>query len=422
MNAACRAVPELRAVVIDGSSAELQATIMQCREAGIIVNGWADCGAGALELIESLPSPPDLVVMELDLPDMDGADLLQALSMLQPGLRVIIASRHSPRLQDAALTLAATLGLEALAALPKPLDVQALQDAVLACEPASARNAVAARPRCDASAPSPKAGEILNGLQNRQFELYYQPKTSLYDGSLRGAEALIRWRHPQHGLLSPACFLPQTEAAGMIDVLTVEVVRMALADWRGWYAAGFSLPLSINLSPTSLADSHLAEQLINTVNAANVPPRAITFEIIEHEEIADLSTALRILIKLRMHGFGLSLDDFGAGHASMLQLSRLPFTEMKLDRRLIHGASKRPHMEPLLRHAIASAREIGVTTVAEGIEMEQDRSLMRRLGCDLAQGYLIARPMPAAALPLWREKSAAAGKISGTGMVIQLRP
>jgi EAL domain-containing protein (putative c-di-GMP-specific phosphodiesterase class I) len=411
------AAQALRAVVVDGSRVELEATIAQCRQSGIIVNAWAGCGAGALELVESLPSPPDLVIMELDLPDMDGADLLQALSMLEPGLPIIITSHHSPRLQDAALTLATTLGLHPLAALPKPLHMPALQVAI---ERYTASDVTP--PQRYHSTPSPDASEIIDALKARQFELYYQPKTCPLDGSLRGAEALIRWRHPQHGLLSPASFLPQTEAANLVDVLTMEVLRIALHDWRQWHEDGLSLPLSINLSPLSLADPHLAEQLIKAVNDANVPPRAITFEIIEHEEIADLATALRILIKLRMHGFGLALDDYGAGHASMLQLSRFPFTELKLDRRLIHGAHKRPHMQPLLRHAIASAREIGVTTVAEGIEMEQDRQLLRELGCDQAQGYLIARPMPAAALPLWREKSATTGKIAGTGTVIQLRP
>ena len=421
-------VVALRAVVVDASGSELENAIAQCRQAGIIVNGWSDSGAGALELIESLPIAPDLVIMELDLPDMDGADLLQALSMLEPGLAIIITSRHSPRLQDAALTLAATLGLEALAALPKPLHATALRKAAVNCRPAAARAAellaqgTGAHAQCDSIGPQPDAGAILAGLQARQFELYYQPKTSLRDGALRGAEALIRWRHPGLGLLSPACFLPQAEAANLVDILTVEVLRIALDDWRIWQAAGLSLPLSINLSPLSLADPHLAEQLIQAVNEANVPPRAIIFEIIEHEEISDLATALRILIKLRLHGFGLALDDFGAGHASMLQLSRFPFTELKLDRRLIHGAYQRPHMHSLLRHAIASAHELGVTTVAEGIEMEQDRQLLRELGCEQAQGYLIARPMPAAALPLWHEKSATAGKIAGAGTVIRLRP
>ena len=169
---------------------------------------------------------------------------------------------------------------------------------------------------------------------------------------------------------------------------------MALRDWHGWNRAGLALPMSVNLSPLSLTDPHLASQLIAAVSAACVPPSYLTFEIVEHEEIADLATALRILIKLRLHGFGLSLDDYGAGHASMLQLSRYPFNELKLDRRLVHRASERPHMRPLLRNTIAAARAINVLTVAEGIETEADRGLMLDLGCDLAQGYLIGKPKP----------------------------
>lgn len=426
MIAADPGVQALRAVVIDGSGAELEAAIARCREAGIVVNGWADCAAGGLELIESLPAPPDLVIMELDLPDLDGPALLQALSMLEPGLRIIVASRHNARLHDAVLTLAATLGLDALAALPKPLTAEALRNATSGCRPTAIRASAAsdsmpnARSCRAAASPLPTASDILRALQQRQFELYYQPKTCLLEGVLRGAEALIRWRHPQQGLLSPACFLPQTEAAGLVDLLTMEVLRIALNDWRHWHANGLSLPISINLSPLSLTDPHLAQQLIQAVNDANVPPRAITFEIIEHEEIADLAAALRILITLRMHGFGLALDDYGAGHASLLQLSRFPFNELKLDRRLIHGAHRRQHMHVLLRHAIASGKELGVTTVAEGIEMEQDRQLLRQLGCDQAQGYLIARPMPPAALPLWRENPAHA--VSTGGTVLKLRP
>jgi EAL domain-containing protein (putative c-di-GMP-specific phosphodiesterase class I) len=261
-------------------------------------------------------------------------------------------------------------------------------------------------------APAPDAERLSTALNSHQFELHYQPKIALLDGSLKGAEALVRWRHPVHGLLPPCGFLPHIEAAGMMDLLTMEVMRLALADWRGWNAAGMALPLAINLSPLSLSDPHLAGQLIAMADAAGVPPHCIAFEITEQAEIADLATALRILIKLRLHGFGLSLDDYGAGHASMLQLSRYPFNELKLDRRLVHRASERPHMRPLLRNTIAAARAINVLTVAEGIETEADRGLMLDLGCDLAQGYLVARPMPAAALPSWSAANAASWDFS----------
>jgi EAL domain-containing protein (putative c-di-GMP-specific phosphodiesterase class I)/FixJ family two-component response regulator len=399
--------PMLRAVVIDGSASEREHTMAACQRAGLHVNGWADCGNAGLELIESLPAAPDLVIIDLRLPDMDGADLILALSMLERDVSIIICSDVDTRVQDAALTLAETLGMPALAALHKPLDPEALRIATLACVPAAQRAADRAVSSARSAAMfAPDADEILEAQTRHQFELHYQPKVALESHALQGAEALLRWRHPRHGLLSPGCFLPQAEAAGLVDTLTVTVLSLALRDWRGWQAAGLTLPLSINLSPLSLSDPHLAGQLIAAVADARVPPSAITFEITEHAEVSDVAVALRVLIKLRLHGFGLSLDDYGAGHASMLQLARIPFTELKLDRRLVHGASSRPHLPPLLRSAIAAARSMGVTTVAEGIEKAQDWRLLRALGCDLAQGYLVAKPMPAAELLAWRPSAA----------------
>ncbi|NGZ83672.1 EAL domain-containing response regulator [Duganella aceris] len=420
--------PGLRAVVIDADADDREYTLALCRRLGIIVNGWADSAAAGLELIESLPAPPDLAIIDLHLPDMDGADLILTLSMLERDISIAICSRACARLQDAALTLAVTLGLPPLGAIPKPLQPQALQAAVQACVPAAARAHMPLRPApAPDAAPPPDGERLLAALTAHQFELHYQPKIALRNGTLQGVEALVRWRHPLHGLLMPNAFLPHTEAAGLIDLLTMEVVNLALADWRGWNAIGLTLPLAINLSPLSLSDPHLAGQLIAATAAAGVPPEHITFEITEQAEIADLATALRILIKLRLHGFGLSLDDYGAGHASLLQLSRFPFNELKLDRRLVHRAAERPHMRPLLRNTIAAARELKVVTVAEGIETQQDRRLMLELGCDLAQGYLVGRPMPAAALPSWSAGNAAAaseagGEFTGKGKVVQLRP
>jgi EAL domain-containing protein (putative c-di-GMP-specific phosphodiesterase class I) len=428
MKNASSKIAGLRAVVIDADAGDREHTLALCRQLGIIVNGWADSAAAGLELIESLPAAPDLAIIDLHLPDMDGADLILTLSMLERDVAIAICSKACARLQDAALSLAAELGLPTLSAMPKPLQAQALQAAAQACIPAAVR-ASTPKPAAPSFAdmPPPDAERLLTALKARQFELHYQPKVALRDGGLKGVEALVRWRHPVHGLLPPGRFLPQTEAAGLVDMLTMEIVHLALADWRGWNATGLALPLAINLSPLSLGDPHLAGQLIAAAAIAGVPSHHITFEITEQAEIADLATALRILIKLRLHGFGLSLDDYGAGHASMLQLSRFPFTELKLDRRLVHRASERAHMRPLLRSTIAAAREMHVTTVAEGIELEPDRQLMLELGCDLAQGYLVARPMPAAALPSWSAANAAAaldaaGKVTATGTIIQLRP
>lgn len=393
-------------VVIDGDRRACDATIALCRQCGLRVNGWAHDGAAGLELIESLPAAPDLVILELHLPDMDGADLLLALSLLAPATSVVICSAACERIQDAALTLAATLGLRALGAVPKPAPAATLLAALGDCGRTGASALAAPRKQAPRAAPVLAAAHVRDALRSGQFELHYQPKVALPDpqwqrAPLQGAEALLRWRVPGRGLLAPCSFLPQVEAMGMMEQVTMEVMRLALRDWQAWRSAGLVLPLSVNLSPLSLTDPHLASQLIDAVAQACVPPAYLTFEVVEHAEVADLATALRVLIKLRLHGFGLSLDDYGAGHASMLRLARFPFTELKLDRQLVHQAWQRPHLKPLLRHAIATARELGVTSVAEGIETVEDMALLRELGCDQAQGYLVARPMPAMTMPGW---------------------
>ena len=409
----------LRVVVIDGDRRACEATIALCRQCGVRVNGWAHDGTTGLELVESLPAAPDLVILDLHLPDMDGAALLLALSMLAPATRVVICSAVCERIQDAALTLATTLGLRALGAVPKPAQAPALLAALRACTHDGP--AMPPPPRRDAphtrTALAVDAAQVHDAIRSGQFELHYQPKVALQGAGtpLQGAEALLRWRLPGQGLLAPCAFLPQVEAAGMMDQVTMEVVRLAL-------------PLSINLSPLSLTDPHLASELIAAVARACIPPTYLTFEIIEYAEVTDLATALRMLIKLRLHGFGLSLDDYGAGHASMLRLARFPFSELKLDRQLVHGAWQRPHVKPLLRHAIATARELGVTSVAEGIETVEDMTLLRELGCDQAQGYLVARPMPAEAMPGWhldRLRASAHAPVlrqeATQGRVLQLR-
>ncbi|OFA09284.1 EAL domain-containing response regulator [Duganella phyllosphaerae] len=391
----------LRVIVIDGDRRACDATIALCRQSGLRVNGWAHDGATGLELIESLPAAPDLVILELRLPDMDGADLLLALSMLAPATSVVICSAVCEQIQDSALTLATTLGLRALGAVRKPAQAAALLAAIGDCARAGPTGLPAPRKEAPLILPVLAAAHVRDAIRHSEFELHYQPKVAVYDGALQGAEALLRWRVPDRSLLAPGSFLAQIEAMGMMDQVTMEVMRLALRDWQAWSRAGLALPLSVNLSPLSLTDPHLARQLIDAVAQACVPPAYLTFEVVEHAEVADLATALRVLIKLRLHGFGLSLDDYGAGHASMLRLARFPFSELKLDRQLVHQAWQRPHLKPLLRHAIATARELGVTSVAEGIETPEDLALLRELGCDQAQGYLVARPMPAEAMPGW---------------------
>jgi EAL domain-containing protein (putative c-di-GMP-specific phosphodiesterase class I) len=399
MRSRTSALPRRVAVII-GHGRERGHVPALCRQLGLSVIGYAGSGGAGLELIESLPEAPGLIIVDAGVPDMDIADLVESLAMLECDASLIVHGIECPRIQDTVVMLAGALGMGPSAAAPAPLSLEALRAAVADIELANTRAGPSRRG--SNAPPALDAVAIRNGLLGGEFELHYQPKISLADYSLHGAEALLRWRHPRDGMLSPASFLAQAEEGGLVELLTMKVLHMALADCVTWKAMGFPLPVSVNLSPLALTNPHLAEQIIDAVRGSGLPPSAITFEITEYTEIADLGVALRILLKLRLHGHCLSLDDYGAGHGSILQLSRIPFSELKIDQRLVHNAWKRAHLRPLLRQAIESARELGIVSVAEGIECRHDWEFMRSLGCDLAQGYLIARPMPAGLLPAWR--------------------
>jgi EAL domain-containing protein (putative c-di-GMP-specific phosphodiesterase class I) len=383
----------LHVLVLDDDPVARARTIAACRQLGMQVEHVVDTAAAALDLLEALPRMPDLAMVEPHLADMDAADFIQSLAMVAPDVRLVVCSRLDPRLADAACSLARALGLHVIGALVRPLQAEDLARVLAAPDgPRAAASQHAALPL------AADAAELLRALRRHEFELHYQPKFALGDMRPCGAEALLRWRHPDHGLLLPGRFLPQVRAARLLDPLTLEVLVLALEDWRGWNARGAALPLSLNLSPGLLTDPHLAARLIDIVEDAGVPAGALTFEITEDVELVDAAAALRVLIKLRLSGFGLSLDDYGTGFSSMERLACIPFTEIKIDRTLVHGAWARPHLQTLLRSAIGMAGALGIDAVAEGVEEAADLDVLRRLGCHQAQGFHLARPMPAADL------------------------
>lgn len=375
-------------------------------EAGLTVVGTAATGQAGLEMIDSFPATPHLLLVDTTLPDMDVPDFLLALSQRTWSANVVFYGIECPRTNDTVQTLASSLALPACIGLTGAWGAADLSAAIGEIGEANRRALEAPR---ISTVPTPvlDADAIRCGLLRGEFELYYQPKIRLSDGSLQGAEALLRWNHPQSGLLSPSSFLHIAESDGLSELLTMTVLNLALADLQKWSAMGRSFRISINFSPLALENPHLADQIVETIRGSGIKPACIAFEITEYSEIGNLSAALRNVLKLRLNGHDLSLDDFGAGHASILQLSRIPFSELKADQKLVRGAWSRPHLKPLLRLAVESAMELEIASVAEGIESRADLDFVRALGFDMGQGFYIGRPMQAHLLPAWRFASSA---------------
>jgi diguanylate cyclase (GGDEF)-like protein len=231
-----------------------------------------------------------------------------------------------------------------------------------------------------------------------QLRLHYQPKVDARSGGLVGAEALVRWQHPQHGLMLPGQFIPLAEESGLIAPLTDWVLRTACESLRRWTDQGLHvLPLSINLPASSLADARLPDQLSGLMRQYRLCPACLMLELTETMVMRDVEAAIGVLDGLRNMGFGLALDDFGTGHASLSHLKRLPMSELKIDRSFVTDVARGGRDAALAAAIITLGSELGLQVVAEGVETQEQSDFLIARGCALQQGYLFSRPMPQAA-------------------------
>jgi diguanylate cyclase (GGDEF)-like protein len=237
--------------------------------------------------------------------------------------------------------------------------------------------------------------ELRHAVGNGEIEVHYQPKASFATGEISGVEALVRWRHPTRGLLAPAAFLSAAERTGMFRTMTRFILDQALADCSRWLASGHDLSVAVNLSTIDLLDPDLACEVAERLAAHGVPPRNLRFEVTEEVVMSDPDRAQAVLESLSDAGVAIALDDFGTGYSSLARLARLPVSELKIDRSFVACMTTDPGRAAIVRSTIHLAHDLGLNVVAEGIEYEEQWDSLAALGCDEAQGYLLARPAPA---------------------------
>jgi diguanylate cyclase (GGDEF)-like protein len=255
---------------------------------------------------------------------------------------------------------------------------------------------------------SPKRLALLGGLrlalERDELLLHYQPKADLRSGDIRGVEALIRWQHPEHGLLEPGEFIPLAERTGLIHPLTRSVLDGALDQAARWRRAGSPLSVAVNVSTRCLLDLAFPDQIAGQLAGWEVPPHLLVLEITESAVMADPARALEVLRGLHALGVAIAIDDFGTGYSSMAYLKELPVDELKIDRSFVSQMAASSRDAVIVRSTIDLGHNLGLRVVAEGVETRQAWEALAALGCDLAQGYYLGRPMPAADLErhLWR--------------------
>ncbi|MGH8297129.1 MAG: EAL domain-containing response regulator [Steroidobacteraceae bacterium] len=381
-------------LIVDDSGVQRGIGAALCRKLRIPKVHEAGNGREALALLDTLPAPPALLIVDLEMPMMDGPELLSALAGRGVRAPIILASSRERALMNSVQDMGTALGLRILGALQKPLTLAALA----ALMQKRLAPAVEKQP---AQRQLIEPERLRTALAGGEITVHYHPQVEIDTGRIRGVEALARWQDAQHGWIAPDAFIPVAEQHGLIRDLTLHVMDEAMRQTALWCRHGLDLSIAINLSPVLLERGELVQEISELQQRHGLRAAQIVLEITESSLLQDVAIALGVLTRLRLRGFGLSLDDYGTGFSSMQQLARIPFTELKIDRAFVHGAHERDSLQVILRSALEMAGQLGIETVAEGVESLQDWQLLRRYGCRLAQGWLLAKAMPGEQIEGW---------------------
>ncbi|RUO38971.1 hypothetical protein CWE22_11130 [Pseudidiomarina aestuarii] len=350
---------------------------------------------------------PDLLVLDLMLPGADGVTVLAQLHEDAPNCRLILVSGASDRVLATAASAAQERGIQVLGALTKPFRMAQLLELIHA-DPI--RSKIEA-PTFDSAMRLPESSEILRAMQEHELTFALQPRISASSKVVTGFEVLARWEHPVLGKIAPDYFIQLAEEHGYIGQLTQYIFEQALA-WFVEFRKDSNklipglvdlndLQLSMNLSALLLDDAEFPEYMQQLCERYSVKPASIILEITETSAMTERSVGLEVITRLRLYGFHLSIDDFGTGYSSMLQLVRLPFTEIKIDKSFVMSVGDMSESREVVRSIIDLAHSLEMVAVAEGVEDESAVEFLGRCGCDEYQGFHFGRPMPPAEVLPW---------------------
>lgn len=324
---------------------------------------------------------PTVIILDLSMPGFDGIEVLGLLRLHGFNGRVIVMSGNDRDLIESARRVGQSYGLRMGAGLEKPLRARDILAAVRSGEEAT---------------PSPnRMSEIARGFASGEFRFHYQPKYDMRTRTLVGFESLVRWQHPERGLLLPDAFLSQLASGGFRSELARASLKDAVAQLEEWHELGSTTNISINVALEDATDPAFLLQLTAAVNAMSAPPASLTIELLEGAADIDLFAAAAALTRARLLGVNVSIDDFGTQSSSLARLQHLPANEIKIDRTFITNLQKFRQDQVIVRSVLTMARELGLSAVVEGIEdLETARTLLE-MGCVYGQGWYFAKAMPA---------------------------
>jgi len=389
-------IARLHFLVAEANTAERMALATMLGTFGALQITQTPDGFSAMRLVQDFTPAIDVALIDLALPGMDGVELIRQLAARDPHVRLLVTGAQSDNMMFSIETLAQAYGVDLLGTLSKPIDQDKLQ-ALLA------NYAPPAFPPLQPDYPAFSFAQIAQGLHARQFEPFFQPKIELASGHVTGLEAFARWRHPEFGVLGPSAFITALEQNKRMDYLDWSMIEKSVERCRHFHDQGIPISISINLSPVTLAHPQFMQQISACVNRHGVAPDYITFEMPESSVLVSDPDFIERLVRLRLVGYGLAIDDYGTGRSNLQLLARVPFTELKIDRSFVDGASRNRALSVVLSSCLGLAKSLDRQSVAVGVETRRDWDFLQGLGCTYAQGYHIASPMAAEEFPGWIE-------------------
>jgi EAL domain-containing protein (putative c-di-GMP-specific phosphodiesterase class I) len=358
-----------------------------------------DCIAttNAKSFLELLKPDITLILLDLIMPEMDGIELLRLLGQQKCQAGIVLMSGTGKRIIESAGQLAHAHGLSIVGQLQKPFRLAELEKVL---DQHTETGEVPDARQDDRTII--RKDELRRAIVNDEFVLHYQPQIEIATRRIIGLEALVRWQHPERGLVFPDSFIGRMERYGFIDELGWLVMNRGMSEVGQFANSNGEVPmLSINESVYSLHDLKFPDILISLAEKHGVSPINVTVEITESGLIKELANTLDILTRLRMKQVKLSIDDFGTGYAMMQQLKVIPATELKIDRSFILDMHKNERGRVIVQKTIEIGHELGMHVIAEGVETREQLDFLHLRGCDSAQGYFFSRPLPASEMVAW---------------------
>lgn len=382
---------QIRLVVVDDEPDMAQLICDISIQAGLHAHQYNH----ADEFIKEYASDADIIVLDLMMPDIDGIELIRFLADKKSSAQILLISGIDSGVLHSAQKLAIEKGLNIIGSLSKPFRIDELSNLLsqIVVKPGPTAAKIDLLPM--------ELEDLKRACQNNEFIVYYQPQIDLASKKVISTEALVRWNHPQYGLILPGQFIDMIEQHNLIEFLTWSVLEQVINQSGQWRKQGIDLRTSVNMSAKMLKDLDLPDKLADLIKSNGMDPSHIILEITETALMDEIGMSLDILTRLRLKNFRLSIDDFGSGYSSMVQLHRAPFSEIKIDQSFIFDMEKEKEAQAIVETIIMLAHKLSMQAIAEGVETENVMNMLQDVGCDLIQGYYIARPMPGDNFMAW---------------------